>query len=177
MIASLNDDLPPSLRYNDRHVAFVDGDSKGIHFTIKNIHEQRKRNKAIYVVTLLSKDTECSSMVKHLSDSIVDKKTPYVELKNLVKVICAAEPKMLEDNIFGNILGGSMKASQKEHRVLQLLVEGYSQSSIAKKMNLSIKTVSAYKVKAVKRHGARNFNELYMFKFCAAFPNVKQDNG
>ncbi|WP_166734141.1 LuxR C-terminal-related transcriptional regulator [Serratia fonticola] len=44
-------------------------------------------------------------------------------------------------------------------------MEGYSQSQIAKMLHLSIKTVSGYKVKAVKRHGVRNFNELYMLKF------------
>jgi DNA-binding CsgD family transcriptional regulator len=48
--------------------------------------------------------------------------------------------------------------------VLKLLLDGHSQYQIAKMLNLSIKTISGYKVKAIKRHGARNFNELYMLK-------------
>ncbi|HFV9294108.1 TPA: helix-turn-helix transcriptional regulator [Serratia fonticola] len=51
-------------------------------------------------------------------------------------------------------------------------MEGYSQSQIAKMLHLSIKTVSGYKTKAVKRHGTRNFNELYMKKFSNGLSNV-----
>ncbi|WP_431225678.1 hypothetical protein ACQ86O_07890 [Serratia sp. L9] len=40
---------------------------------------------------------------------------------------------------------------------------------MAKMLHLSIKTVSGYKIKAVKRYGARNFNELYMLKFSNNF--------
>ena len=165
MIEVLNSELQPSLHYHDRYVAFVDGDSTDVHNTIKQIYDLRKSNKAVYVITLLSKDKECSAVIKHLSDFVVDKKIAYADLQSLVSVMGAAEPKALADNIFGDIWGEILKTSQKENRVLQLLIEGYSQSQIAKMLHLSIKTVSGYKVKAVKRHGARNFNELYMLKY------------
>ncbi|MGK8665341.1 helix-turn-helix domain-containing protein [Serratia marcescens] len=165
LIEILNSELQPSLHYHNRYVAFVDGDSIDVHNTIKQIYYLRKENKTVYVITLLSQDKECSAVIKHLSDFVVDKKIGFTDLKSLVKVMGVAEPKSLADNIFGDIFGEILKTSQKENRVLQLLIDGYSQSQIAKMMHLSIKTVSGYKVKAVKRHGARNFNELYMLKY------------
>lgn len=165
LIEVLNSELQPSSHDHNRCVAFVDGDSTDVHNTIKQIYDLRKGNKTVYVITLLSKDKECSAVIKHLSDFVVDKKIAFADLQSLVRVMGAAEPKALADNIFGDIWGEILKTSQKEHRVLQLLIEGYSQSQIAKMLHLSIKTVSGYKVKAVKRHGARNFNELYMLKY------------
>ncbi|WP_431224770.1 helix-turn-helix transcriptional regulator [Serratia sp. L9] len=61
-------------------------------------------------------------------------------------------------------MGEILKSSQKEYRVLKLLLDGHSQYQISQMLNLSVKTISGYKVKAIKRHGARNFNELYMLK-------------
>lgn len=165
MIEVINSEQHPDSRHDKRYVAFVDGDSTDVHSTIKQIYDLRKANKNVYVITLLSKGKECSAVIKHLSDFVVDKKIGLTDLQNLVKVMRAAEPKVLADNTFGDIWGEILKSSHKEQRVLKLLVEGYSQSQIAKMLHLSIKTVSGYKVKAVKRHGARNFNELYMLKF------------
>ncbi|MGQ6549305.1 helix-turn-helix domain-containing protein [Serratia sp. IR-2025] len=165
IVESLNAEPNSNLRHDESYVAFVDGDSNDIYSTIKKIYGLKKESKTIYVITLLSKGKECSAMVKHLSDFIVDKKIAYADLKNLVRVMGSAQPRTVADNLFGDIWGEVLKSSQKENRVLKLLVEGYSQSQIAKMLHLSIKTVSGYKAKAVKRHGARNFNELYMLKF------------
>lgn len=173
MIDSLNAVPHPSLRYDDSYVAFVDGDSTDMFSTIKQVYDLRKENKAIYVITLLSHGKECSAVIKHLSDFVVDKKIAYADLRSLVGIMGAAEPKAVADNLFGDIWGEILKTSQKEQRVLKLLVEGYSQSQIAKMLHLSIKTVSGYKIKAVKRHGARNFNELYMQKFSNSLPTVQ----
>ncbi|WP_447887092.1 helix-turn-helix domain-containing protein [Serratia fonticola] len=165
IVESLSTEQNSNLRHNESYVAFIDGDSNDIYNTIKQIYGLKKEGKTIYVITLLSKGKECSAMVKHLSDFVVDKKIAYADLKNLVKTMDSAQPRTVADNLFGDIWGEVLKSSQKEHRVLKLLVEGYSQSQIANMLHLSIKTVSGYKVKAVKRHGARNFNELYMLKF------------
>lgn len=172
LIESLNAERNPNSHSNDRYVAFVDGDSTDVHNTIKQIYDLRKESKTVYVITLLSKGKECSAVIKHLSDFVVDKKINFADLKNLVSVMSVAQPKALADNVFGDIWGEILKSSHKEQRVLRLLVEGYSQSQIAKMLHLSIKTVSGYKVKAVKRHGARNFNELYMLKFSNNLSNV-----
>lgn len=172
MIEALNADLQPGMQFDERYVAFVDGDSTDVHNTIKKIYDLRKDNKTVYVITLLSKGKECSAVIKHLSDFVIDKKTAFTDLQSLVSAMGAAQPKALADNIFGDIWGEILKTSQKEYRVLHLLIEGYSQSQIAKMLHLSIKTVSGYKVKAVKRHGARNFNELYMLKFGNSLSSV-----
>lgn len=173
VIEFLNVEPHPNLRYDEGYVAFIDGDSNDMFGTIKQIYDLRKENKVVYVITLLSKGKECSAVIKHLSDIVVDKKVAYADLKSVIRVLIATEPKALEDNIFGDIWGGILKASQKEQRVLKLLTEGYSQSQIAAMLHMSIKTVSGYKVKAVKRHGARNFNELYMLKFGNSLPHVQ----
>lgn len=172
IVESLNAEPKSSLRHDERFVAFVDGDSSHIYSTIKQIYSLKKESKAIYVITLLSKGNECSAILKHLSDFIVDKKIAYADLKNLVRALDSAQPKTIVDNLFGDIWGAVLESSQKESRVLELLVEGYLQSQIAKMLHMSIKTVSAYKIKAVKRHGARNFNELYMLKFGNSLPHV-----
>lgn len=173
VIDFLNAESHSNLRNDDSYIAFIDGDSSDMLGTIKQIYDLRKESKVIYVITLLSKGKECSSVIKHLSDIVVDKKIAYADLKSLIRVLSSTEPKALADNIFGDIWGGILKASQKEQRVVKLLVEGYSQSQIAEMLHMSIKTVSGYKVKAVKRHGARNFNELYMLKFGNSLPYVQ----
>ncbi|ATM75329.1 MULTISPECIES: LuxR C-terminal-related transcriptional regulator [Serratia] len=145
-------------------IVFVDGDSTNPHSIIKSVYEMRKSGKTVYMVTLLSKGADCSSVIRHLSDYVVDKKITYYDLKCLIISMVAAAPKALADNVFGDIWGDILNSSQKEYRVLKLLLEGYSQYQISQILNLSIKTISGYKVKAVKRHGARNFNELYMLK-------------
>lgn len=164
IIDSLQRQSNPNLRYCDGAIAFVDGDSTDIHSMIKNIYELRKSNKIVYMVTLVSKDKSYSSVLLHLSDYVVDKKITYRALERLIKTILASEPKPLADNVFGDIWGEVLKSSQKEHRVLKLLLDGYTQYQISQMLNLSIKTISGYKVKAIKRHGVRNFNELYMLK-------------
>ncbi|ATM75325.1 MULTISPECIES: response regulator transcription factor [Serratia] len=165
VIEFLNAEPHANVRDDDGYVAFIDGDSNDMFGTIKKIYDLRKDNKVVYVITLLSKGKECSVVIKHLSDMVVDKKITFDDLKSLIRVLSTTEPKALADNIFGDVLGGILKSSQKELQVLKLLTEGYTQSQIAAMLHMSIKTVSGYKVKAVKRYGARNFNELYMLKF------------
>ncbi|MGK8665342.1 helix-turn-helix transcriptional regulator [Serratia marcescens] len=116
------------------------------------------------MVTLLSKCKDCSSVIRHFSDYVVDKKITYDDLERVIRTMIAAKPKVLADNVFGDVWGGILKSSQTEYLVLNLLLDGYSQYQIAKMLHLSIKTISGYKVKAIKRHGVRNFNELYMLK-------------
>lgn len=164
IIESLNSDLKPVWRYNEGYIAFVDGDSANIHSIVKYVYELRKSSEIVYMITLLSKDKECSSVIRHLSDYVIDKKITYSDLESLIRLMVAAEPKILADNVFGDIWGDILQSSQKEYRVLKLLLDGYSQYQISQMLNLSVKTVSGYKVKAIKRHGARNFNELYMLK-------------
>lgn len=150
--------------YDEVSIAFVDGDSANIYSVAKSVYELRKNCKAIYMVTLLSKGRDCSSVIRHLSDYVVDKKISYGDLERLIGTMIAVKPKVLADNVFGDIWGDILKSSQKEYLVLKLLLDGHTQYQIAKMLNLSIKTISGYKVKAIKRHGARNFNELYMLK-------------
>lgn len=169
IVESLNSEANPCFCFGDSYIAFVDGDSVDISSMVKGIYDLRKENKVVYTITLLSKGSECSAVIRHLSDLVVDKQIPYAALENLVRMMVVSEPKAVADNVFGDIWGEILISSQKENRVLKLLLEGYSQCQIAKMLHLSIKTVSGYKVKAVKRHGARNFNELYMLKFSDGF--------
>ncbi|HGM5492545.1 TPA: helix-turn-helix transcriptional regulator [Serratia fonticola] len=164
LIESLKSESTPALRYGEGSIAFVDGDSANIYSVVRSVYELRKNSKVVYMVTLLSKDKECSSVIRHLSDYVVDKKITYSDLQQLIRTMITAKPKALADNVFGDIWGDILKSSQKEHLVLTLLLDGHSQYQIARMLNLSIKTISGYKVKAIKRHGARNFNELYMLK-------------
>lgn len=154
----------PDLSHDERSIAFVDGDSANIYSVVKSVYELRKNGKVVYMITLLSKDKNCSSVIRHLSDYVVDKKITYDDLQRLISSMVTAKPKALADNVFGDIWGDILKSSQKEYMVFKLLLDGHSQCEIAKMLNLSVKTISGYKLKAVKRHGARNFNELYMLK-------------
>ncbi|MGM0514475.1 hypothetical protein BFS14_21580 [Serratia fonticola] len=164
LMESLKCEPTPALRYGEGSIAFVDGDSVNIYSVVKSVYELRKSCKVVYMVTLLSKDKDCSSVIRHLSDYVVDKKITYGDLEKLIRHMVTAKPKVLADNVFGDVWGDILKSSQKEYLVLKLLLDGHSQYQIAKMLNLSIKTISGYKVKAIKRHGARNFNELYMLK-------------
>ncbi|MEB7886691.1 helix-turn-helix transcriptional regulator [Serratia fonticola] len=164
IIDSLSVDSGTCFPDHDSTVIFVDGNTTDAHNIIKSVYEMRKSGKMVYMVTLLSMKRDCSSVLRHLSDIVVDKNITYDALKRLMVSMVAAEPKVLADNVFGDIWGDILKSSQKEYRVLKLLLEGYSQYQISQMLNLSIKTISGYKIRAVKRHGARNFNELYLSK-------------
>lgn len=164
IVEALSRDPTSALNYGEGSIAFVDGDSANIYSIVKSVYELRKSSKIVYMVTLLSKDKDCSSVIRHLSDYVVDKKITYDALDRLIRTMIATKPKVLADNVFGDIWGDILKSSQKEYLVLKLLLDGHSQHQIAKILNLSIKTISGYKIKAIKRHGARNFNELYMLK-------------
>lgn len=164
IIDSLSSVLKIHYEDEDCAIFFVDGDSNYPHSIINSVYEMRKSGKIVYMVTLLSDVEGCSAVLRHLSDYVVDKKITYDDLKCLITSMVAAEPKVLADNMFGDIWGDILNSSQKEYRVLGLLLEGYTQHQISQILNLSIKTISGYKAKVVKRHGARNFNELYMLK-------------
>jgi len=150
---------------NDFYIYFVDGDSTKINFFAKQVYLKRKKNIAVFMVTLVSKMDTYSSVINHISDIIVRKKIEFEVLKKSIERMLNAPPKAIDDFIFGDVWGGVLNQSQKEYKVLELLFKGYSQNQIAQMLNLSVKTISGYKVRAVKRHGLRNFNELYMRKF------------
>lgn len=149
---------------SDVSFLFIDGDSVDIHFIIKNIYDLRQKKKHVYTITLLQEIKGCSTVIKHFSDLVVEKKITYHELQRKIEYISCQNPKALEDDVFGDIWGDLLKLLRKEQQVLNLLLNGHNQYQIANMLNLSTKTISAYKIKAVKRHGARNFNELYLSK-------------
>lgn len=165
---SIIDSLIIKMNFVDHHsdvsIFFVDGDSANTHLVILNIYELRQKKKDVYTITLLSKIKNYSTVVKHFSDLVVEKAITYDELQKQIEHTLSQKPKGLADDIFGDIWGDLLKFSSREQQVLSLLLNGHSQHQIAKMLNLSIKTISGYKIKAVKRHGARNFNELYISK-------------
>ncbi|EPN6628515.1 MULTISPECIES: helix-turn-helix domain-containing protein [Enterobacteriaceae] len=150
--------------HSDISICFVDGDSANTHLVIMTIYELRQSKKNVYTITLFSKRENCSTVVKHFSDLVVEKIITYDELQRQVEYILSQKPKALADDVFGDIWGDLLKFSCREQQVLNMLLNGHSQNEIAEILNLSIKTISGYKIKAVKRHGARNFNELYISK-------------
>lgn len=143
-------------------IKFVDGDSSDIHNTLKAVYEMRRNNETVFMITLIGHSKSYSPIIWHMSDYVVEKNVSYHELRNLIKIMIARKPKMVADSVFGDIMGDVFKVSHKECCVLELLLKGRSQTEVSKQLNISIKTVSAYKNKSVKRYGVRNFNELYI---------------
>lgn len=161
---SIMDSIREDTEFIKGYIAIVDGDSNGIHNVLRNVYEMRRSGKVVYMITLISQDRECSPIVRHLSDYILEKKITSNELEALIRSMLKSKPKRLSDHVFGDIFGEIFKISQKEQRVLELLLDGRSLSEISKLLNVSLKTVSAYKVKSIRRYGVRNFNELYILK-------------
>lgn len=153
---------------NDKYISypvrFVDGDYANRYEVVKKLYAHRKASREIYIVTLSSDEKNLSPTIRHLSDMVVSKKIPLQQLKIQIRNLVNLKPKALEDCVFGDFTGELLKSTLKEQLVIHLLMQGYSQTQVASKLHLSIKTVSGYKVKAVKRHGVRNFNELYIQK-------------
>lgn len=146
------------------YIAIVDGNANGVHSILKAVYEMRRSGKRVYMITLVSKDKFCSPVICQLSDHVVLRTITCSQLHHLITEMANAKPKSVADSVYGDILGGIFKASQKEYRVLEHLLAGRSQTEISQLLNISVKTVSAYKVKSIRRHGVRNFNELYMLK-------------
>ncbi|WP_431225847.1 hypothetical protein ACQ86O_07885 [Serratia sp. L9] len=105
IVESLNSEVNPCFLYSESNIAFVDGDSADIPSMVKSIYDLRKENKVVYTITFLSKGNECSTVIRHLSDLVVDKQIRYAALENLVRMMVASEPKALADNVFGDIWG------------------------------------------------------------------------
>lgn len=165
IIKAINNDQEPALNNEKGEIIFVDGDSTHLHSTMRFLYEMKKEGKLVYIITLVSDRTTANSIViRHLSDKVIYKSVPYAKLEHTVRNLVRSKPKTLSDNVFGDIFGDVLKSSQKENHIFKLLLEGYSHAQISEKMNISVKTVSGYKNKAVRRHGARNFNELYLSK-------------
>jgi DNA-binding NarL/FixJ family response regulator len=53
----------------------------------------------------------------------------------------------------------------KQYGVISLLIEGRTQCEIAKKMNLSIKTVCTHKMTAMKKVGMQSLNKVNLLCF------------
>lgn len=169
IVESLQADLKTEFGWRKAYIAFIDGDSANLHSVLGSIYDMKKCGNIVYMITLISHSTECSAVLKHFSDGVVDKRISYNDLLHLARETVVSPSKVLADNTFGDIWGGIFKTSQKEYDVLRLLLDGHSQYEISRMLNLSVKTISSYKVKAVKRHGVRNFNELYMLKLNREF--------
>ena len=143
-------------------IKFVDGDSSDIHKTLKIVYEMRRTNEMLYVITLINHSKKYSPIIWHMSDCVLEKKISYDKLETIINIILSRKPKVVTDSVFGDIMGDIFRISEKERNVLTLLLNGHSQTEISQLLNISVKTVSAYKNKAVERYGVRNFNELYL---------------
>lgn len=165
IIDDMNKTLSDLYHNSNCYVFFIDGDSPNVSLHAKKIYLERKRGKNIFMVTLTARKKNYSTIINHLSDLVVCKKASYSFLKEVIEWMLKAPPKDTEDYFLGDIWGNVLKGTQKEYEVLDLLFKGYTQNQIAKILNLSVTTVSGYKMKAVRRHGLRTFNELYIQKF------------
>ena len=165
IINEMNRTLGYIYQESDCYVWFVNGDAANINMHAKKIHLERKEGKSIFMVTLTDRKENYSPIINHLSDLVVCKRTSYSFLREEIKFMLQAPPKITEDYFLGDIWGNVLKGTQKEYEVLDLLFKGYSQSQISKTLNLSVKTISGYKMKAVRRHGLRTFSELCIQKF------------
>ncbi|MEQ0826333.1 LuxR C-terminal-related transcriptional regulator [Enterobacter dykesii] len=150
--------------FADFPIIFIDGDRANRYEIIQKLYMHRKANSNVYIVTLCDNEDDISSSIKHLSDIVVSKKILFQQLENQIRILGTAKPKALGDSVFGDIVGELLESTSKEQRVIHLLLQGYSQTQVAKMLHLSVKTVSGYKVKAAKRHGFRNFNELFIHR-------------
>jgi two-component system response regulator EvgA len=74
---------------------------------------------------------------------------PLQTCSDVVELNTSSTPHSLEE-----------KLSAQEHKVLQYLLHGLSNSEIAKMMGLSCKTVSTYKARVLQKTQARNLVEL-----------------
>lgn len=162
IINSINDEIKIGASTSDLFINFIDGDSPFSYNIPRIVYDLRRSNSIVYCVTLISDIKNCSALIMHFSDIVLDKKVSCPELKIQVVRMLSKRPKEISDKILGNIWGDIIKLSRMEHQVLNLLFEGYNHSQISKILNISAKTVSNYKNKAVKRYGARNFNELFI---------------
>ena len=161
---------------NDKYVAFIDGDCADNYNLIEFLYGRRKEKNNIYIITLSNNNESLSPALRHLSDFVVDKKINYQQLKMLVAAAATLEPKALIDEVFGDIVGDMLKSSRTEQRVMALILSGHSQTEIANMLHLSPKTISRYKVQAVKRSGARSFNEMFMQKFGNSMETLNQQS-
>lgn len=79
------------------------------------------------------------------------------------KTVTAKLARALAGNtIVGNPLGSKV-FSQKEKMIIRLMCEGFSAREIAKKLNLSMRTIEGYKERLLEKTGSRNSSAFIVF--------------
>lgn len=162
IVNEMNKNMSHLYQTNDCIIWFVDGDAINIKNRTREIYLKKIKGKNIFMVTLTNRKKNCSPVINHLSDLVVCKRSSYFFLKEAIEFMLQTPSKISKDYFLGDIWCKVLKETQKEYEVLDLLFKGYPQSQISKILNLSVKTISGYKMKAVRRHGFRTFNELYI---------------
>jgi two-component system capsular synthesis response regulator RcsB len=118
---------------------------------------------------IITVSAHCSSAIVHMAISAgamgyVSKGASETVLEHAIQSVLMDEP-YIERRFLKTMLHGQSSAnaaiSPRETEVLRLMNNGLRLGEIARKMNLSPKTVSAHKLRAMGKLGARSDLELY----------------
>lgn len=143
-------------------IFFMDGNNVDIMKTYNMISSFNEGQKEFIVVTLINDSGKHNPFIRQISDIILDKKISYYDLKTLMRILVSKSSKLTNEDIRDNIFSRALRTSHKENMVMNLLANGYSHSDVANILHMSIKTVSNYKSRTLKRFGAKNLNDLYI---------------
>lgn len=127
---------------------------------------KRKYPVKVLVLTMYSEQQYVKEVMQHGADGYLCKDTLDTELFQALHTVASGrrylgerETLGLLDSVFEPV-GSKEDLSDREWQVLEYIVHGYSQTVIADKLSLSIKTVSTYKTRLLKKLNCTTNAEL-----------------
>lgn len=123
------------------------------------------------VIVISSKDEKlCSDLaISAGASGYLDKKESVSRVADAIKAVNSGYTYFRQANAISSHGNGTVKLSTRESAVLRLLLDGHTNKEIARRMNISEKTVSTYKRRILDKYDVRSVfmlvkNSSYILK-------------
>ncbi|MCH4178550.1 MAG: response regulator transcription factor [Megasphaera sp.] len=123
----------------------------------------------VLILTMYSEQQYVKEAIQQGADGFLCKDTLDTELFQAIHTVVSGRRYLGEretSDLLDSLLGSQDEEenlSSREWQVLEYIVHGYSQTVIAEKLNLSIKTVSTYKTRLMKKLNCTTNAELVAY--------------
>ncbi|MGF1777058.1 response regulator [Vibrio nomapromontoriensis] len=145
------------LAENKIHILILDielGDDDGFDL----LHKAKRFGFDGKVIIISSKDEKlCSDLaISTGASGYLDKKESVSRVADAIKAVNSGYTYFRQMSSNSSQRGSSVKLSTRESAVLRLLLDGHTNKEIARKMNISEKTVSTYKRRILDKYDVRS---------------------
>ncbi|WP_234405740.1 response regulator transcription factor [Thermodesulfobium acidiphilum] len=126
-------------------------------------------NTKILILSMFEDETMIVKALKMGANGFIPKRLAYEELIEALKTISKAEDVYVPSCLAKTVLRGMLnkdkktKLSTRESQVLRYTALGYGNKEMAKKLNLSVKTIETYKLRISEKINAQKKSDLVKY--------------